>query len=102
MIFLNIINIRIFKIYFALLSIIFLIPNGGIAQGINDNPYSNINTDQLNVIEAIGFDERFIQKMMELNLSFQASLIYNKGIIADKINLETRLTIWEVNYQKLN
>jgi len=58
MIFLNIINIRIFKIYFALLSIIFLIPNGGIAQGINDNPYSNINTDQLNVIEAIGFEAR--------------------------------------------
>jgi len=58
MIFLNINNIRIFKIYFALLSIIFLIPHGGIAQGINDNPYSNINTDQLNVIEAIGFEAR--------------------------------------------
>jgi len=51
-------NIKKLNFYTAFLSFLFLIPNLGIAQGINDNPYSNINTDQLNVIEAIGFEAK--------------------------------------------
>ena len=51
-------NIRNFNICIAVLTIMLLIPNSGIAQGMNDNPYSNINTDQLNVIEAIGFEAK--------------------------------------------
>lgn len=42
------------------------------------------------------FDRRFINKMQELNLSFNAKLILNEEIIADKINFETRLIAWEV------
>ena len=58
MVFLKYKNIRNFNICIAVLTIMLLIPNSGIAQGMNDNPYSNINTDQLNVIEAIGFEAR--------------------------------------------
>ncbi len=58
MVFLKYKNIRNFNICIAVLTIMLLIPNSGIAQGMNDNPYSNINTDQLNVIEAIGFEAK--------------------------------------------
>ena len=51
-------NMRNFKFCIALLSILFLLPGSVTAQGINDSPYSNINTDQLNVIEAIGFEAK--------------------------------------------
>ena len=36
----------------------FLVPKNSLAQGINDAPYSTINTDQLDVIEAIGFEAK--------------------------------------------
>lgn len=42
------------------------------------------------------FDFRFVEKMNELNLSFNAEIILNEEILADKINFETRLIIWEV------
>ncbi len=58
MVFLKYKNIKNFNICIAVLTLMLLIPNSGIAQGMNDNPYSNINTDQLNVIEAIGFEAR--------------------------------------------
>jgi len=58
MVFLKYKNIRNFNICIAVLTIMLLIPNSGIAQSMNDNPYSNINTDQLNVIEAIGFEAK--------------------------------------------
>ena len=45
-----------------------------------------------------GFDERFIHKMNELNLSFDADIVFNEEIIADKINFETRIIIWEVKF----
>jgi len=58
MVFLKYKNIRNFNICIAVLTLMLLIPNSGIAQGMNDNPYSNINIDQLNVIEAIGFEAK--------------------------------------------
>ena len=58
MVYLTYKKLRNFKFYIALLSILFLLPNSGMSQGINDNPYSNINTDQLNIIEAIGFEAK--------------------------------------------
>ena len=58
MIFIKLNKMRRLNFYIALLSFLFLMPLSGIAQGINDNPYSNINTDQLNVIEAIGFEAK--------------------------------------------
>ena len=58
MVFLKYKNIKNFNICIAVLTLMLLIPNSGIAQGMNDNPYSNINTDQLNVIEAIGFEAK--------------------------------------------
>ncbi|RCW91301.1 hypothetical protein [Winogradskyella arenosi] len=42
------------------------------------------------------FDFRFIEKMNELNLSFNANILHDELILADKINMETRLIIWEV------
>ncbi|MBU2920687.1 hypothetical protein KO504_05000 [Winogradskyella psychrotolerans] len=42
------------------------------------------------------FDFRFVDKMNELNLSFNANILHNEPILADKINMETRLIIWEV------
>ncbi|GAA4242826.1 hypothetical protein [Winogradskyella damuponensis] len=42
------------------------------------------------------FDFRFIEKMYELNLSFNANIIFEEDILADQINMETRLIIWEV------
>jgi len=58
MVFLKYKNIKNFNICIAVLTLMLLIPNSGIAQGMNDNPYSNINIDQLNVIEAIGFEAK--------------------------------------------
>ncbi|WP_281296936.1 hypothetical protein [Flavobacterium limnophilum] len=58
-----------------------------------------INLDLVNELclkKTSDFDRRFINKMQELNLSFNAKLIFNEEIIADKINLETRLIAWEV------
>lgn len=51
-------KIHIFQISVLTLYFMFLIPYIGITQGINDTPYSSINTDQLNVIEAIGFEAK--------------------------------------------
>ncbi|MGI9533488.1 MAG: type IV pilus secretin PilQ [Thermodesulfobacteriota bacterium] len=52
-------NNKIFHILIiAIISFVFLVPKNSLAQGINDAPYSTINTDQLNVIEAIGFEAK--------------------------------------------
>jgi len=40
------------------ISFLFLVPNNSLAQDMKDAPYSTINTDQLNVIEAIGFEAK--------------------------------------------
>ena len=58
MVILKYIKIKNINMYIAVLTLMLLIPNLGIAQGINDTTYSNINTDQLNVIEAIGFEAK--------------------------------------------
>jgi len=58
MVILKYIKIKNINICIAVLTLMLFIPNFGIAQGINDNPYSNINSDQLNVIEAIGFEAK--------------------------------------------
>ena len=42
------------------------------------------------------FDERFIKKFEEMKCSFQANLLFNEEIKAEKINRETRIIIWEI------
>ena len=51
---------------------------------------------QLSTMKTADFDERFIEKMNELNLSFNAKIIHNEEIHGSKINFETRIIIWEV------
>lgn len=51
---------------------------------------------QLSEMKTADFDMRFIEKMNELNLSFNAKIAYNEEIIANRINFETRLIIWEL------
>ncbi len=42
------------------------------------------------------FDFRFIEIMKSLNLSLNANLVFEKEILSNKINLETRMLIWEI------
>ncbi|RYH72162.1 hypothetical protein EVU94_13925 [Flavobacteriaceae bacterium 144Ye] len=51
---------------------------------------------ELRQLRTANFDLRFIEKMNELNLSFDATIIFNEPIVADRINMETRLIIWNV------
>ena len=42
------------------------------------------------------FDERFIKKFKEMKCSFQAKLLFNEEIKAEKTNMETRIIVWEI------
>jgi len=42
------------------------------------------------------FYGRFIKKFEEMKCSFQAKLLFNEEIKAEKINMETRIVIWEI------
>jgi hypothetical protein len=42
------------------------------------------------------FDERFLKKFKELKMTIKANIIFERKISAKKINMETKLIVWEI------
>jgi hypothetical protein len=52
-------------------------------------------------MEKEGFYERFIKRFEEMKCSFQAKLLFNEKIIAEKIDRETKIIMWEITRREI-
>ena len=47
------------------------------------------------------FDERFVNVLYRENIQINSHIVFNEEILAKKINMETRVIVWKITYNKM-
>ena len=52
-------------------------------------------------IKKDNFDERFTGVLYRENIQINSNIVFNEEILAKKINMETRVIVWKITYNKM-